>query len=256
MVDARATSNGNTQVWLVPVSGIADYRSPTAAEINAGFNVTAAIAWDGTTFPAATDSDDTDDRSLLDKGNATTRGAAQFEATLNFFYPKDLNENVTDYGRAFTLLRVPRVPLYVITRVLQGPEGVADTASAGEWISVYRFLTDGWQNDLADDDSYKYAVSFLTQGDVAVCTQVKNATAVTLAPLTHALSVGDYGVTRATLGGKRATQVVEWVSSNLAVATVSPNGVVTAVSAGTANITATHPAATGATTPSVVTVSP
>lgn len=255
MVDARATSNGNTQVWLVPVSGIADYRSPTAAEINAGFDVTAAIAWDGTTFPAATDSDDTDDRSLRDKGNATTRGAAQFEATLNFFYPNDLNENVTDYGRAFTLLRVPRVPLYVVTRVLQAPEGEYTPAAAGQWISVYRFLTDGWTNDLAEDDSYKYAVSFLTQGDVAVYTQVKNATAVTLLPLTHALGVGDHGVTRATLGGKRATQVVNWQSSNLAVATVSPNGVVTGVSAGTANITATHPAATGATTASVVTVS-
>lgn len=255
MADERATSNGNTQVWLVPVAGVANYLSPTAAEINAGYDVTGAIAWDGTTFPAAAESDDTDDRSLRDKGNATTRGAAQFEATLNFFYPKDLNENVTDYGRAFTLLRVPRVPLYVITRVLQGTEGVHTDAAAGQWVSVFRFLTDGWTPDISEDDSYKYAISFLTQGDVAVYTQVKNATAVSLSPLTHALSVGDHAVVRATLGGKRATQIVEWESSNQAVASVSPNGVVTGISAGTANITATHPAATGATTPCVVTVS-
>lgn len=254
MADQKISANGNVDIWLVPVAGIADYRSPTAAEINAGLRVTPAIAWDGTTFPTSTGSDDIDDRSLEDKGNATTRGAAQFEGTLNFFYPKDLNESLTDYGKAFTFLRVPRVPVYVVTRVLQRTSGVATPAAAGEWISVYRFLTDGWTDDIAEDDSYKYAISLLTQGDVSVYTQVKNATPATIAPLTASVAVGAHAVIRATLGGKRATQVVEWKSSNPAIATVSQNGVVTGVAAGTANITATHPAASAVSTASVVTV--
>lgn len=256
MSDLKIASNGNTTVWLVPVASVADYRSPTATEINTnGVDVTAAVAWDGTTFPSATDSDDIDDRSLRDKGNATTRGSAQFEATLNFFYPKSNTDTVSDYGKVYNMLRTPRVPLYVITRVLQGTEGVATPAAAGQWISVYRFLTDGWTDDIADDDSYKYAVSMLTQGEVAVYTQVKNAAAPTVAPLGPvALAVGAKSVLRATLGGKRATQVVEWISSNAAVATVSPNGVVVAVSAGTASITCTHPSATAASTAVVVNV--
>lgn len=256
-MDQKVTSNGNVQVWLVPVAGIADYREPTAAEINAGLNVTSAIAWEGTTIPAATESDDVDDRSLLDKGNATTRGAAQFEGTLNFFYPDDLNENTTDYGKAFTYLRVPRVPTYAVVRVLQAPEGIATPAAAGEWVSVFRFLTDGWTDDISDDDSYKYAIGLLAQGEVAVYTQVKNATPVTVvnASGSGALDVGDYAVLRATLGGKRATQVVEWASSNPAVASVSPNGVVTALSVGTANITASHRAASGPSTAVAITVS-
>ena len=256
MADQKVTSNGNVQVWLVPATGIADYRSPTAAEINAGLNVTAAIAWEGTTVPTATESDDVDDRSLLDKGNATTRGAAQFEGTLNFFYPEDLNENVTDYGKAFTFLHQPRVPVYAIVRVLQAPEGVATPAAAGEWISVFRFLTDGWTDDIADDDSYKYAIGLLSQGEVAIYTQVKNATPVTVtnASGSGALTVGDHAVLRATLGGKRATQVVEWSTSNPAVASVSQNGVVTAIAAGTANIIASHRAASAPSTPVAITV--
>ena len=257
-MDQKTTSNGNVQVWLVPAIGIADYRSPTAAEINAGLNVTSAIAWDGTTIPAASESDDTDDRSLLDKGNATTRGAAQFEGTLNFFYPDDLNENVTDYGKAFTFLHQPRVAVYAVVRVLQAPEGIATPAAAGEWVSVFRFLTDGWTDDIADDDAYKYAIGLLAQGEVSVYTQVKNATPVTVtnASGTASIAVDDHLVLRATLGGKRATQVVEWTSSNPAVANVSSNGVVTGVGPGTANITASHRAASAPSTAIAVTVTP
>ena len=257
MADQKVTANGNVQIWLVPSTGIANFRSPTAAEINAGVNVSNAIAWEGTTIPTATESDDVDDRSLLDKGNATTRGAAQFEAALNFFTPSNHLDLTDLYARVYDLLRIPRVPLYAVVRVLQAPEGVATAASAGQWISVYRFLTDSWIDDISEDDSYKYAVGFLTQGELAVYTQVKNATPVTVvnASGSGALTVGDHAVLRATLGGKRATQVVTWVSSNPAVASVSPNGVVTGVSAGTANITATHPAATGVSTPIAIKVS-
>lgn len=248
MADQKVTSNGNTTVWLVPVASIADYRSPTATEINTnGIDVTAAIAWDGTTFPTASESDDIDDRSLRDKGNATTRGAAQFEATLNFFYPKVLSDTTSDFGKAFQFLKTPGVPVYVVTRVLQSTTGVHTDAAAGQWISVFRFVTDAWTDDVAEDDSYKYAISFLTQGDVAVYTQVKNASAVTTTPSsTLAITVGDVSAVRATLGGKRATQVVSWSSSAPGVATVSQNGVVKGISAGTATISASHPSATAA----------
>lgn len=255
MPDAKVTSNGNVTVWLVPVAGILDYRSPTAAEINAGIDITAALAWDGTTFPTSTESDDVDDRSLRDKGNATTRGAASFEATLNFFYPDNLLDTTSDYGKAYAFLRVPRVPVYIVTRVLQTTTGTSTPAAAGQWVSVYRFTTDGWEDDLQDDDSYKYAVSFLTQGEVATYTQVKNATAITFVPTTLTLTgAGATGVIRATLGGKRATQVVKWSSSDVTKATVSQNGVVSRVAAGSATITATHPASGSAATPVTLTI--
>lgn len=257
MADTRIFSNGNGNAIWVPLAGIADPASPTAAELAAGIPLSPAIAWDGTTWPSNTESNDVDDRSILDKGNATSRGYAQFEASLNFFYPKELSDTTGEYGRVYQAFRIPRVPGYLVTRVIQNPEGEHTPFVAGNWISVFKFTADTFAADTEGEDSYKYTVDMLPQGAVYAYTQVKNATPVTVvnASGTGALDVGEHAVLRATLGGKRATQVVEWVSSNLAVATVSGNGVVTAVGVGTANITANHPAASAASTAVEITVS-
>jgi hypothetical protein len=255
MADEKVTSNGNVDIWVIPRDDVADYRSPTATEINTyGSRVTPAVAWDGTTWPGNTESNDVDDRSLEDRGNATSRGFAQFEGTLAFFRPK-WDDTSSEAAEAWNLLKTPRVPVLVVTRVLQRTTGVATPAAAGDWISVYEFITDTVNDDTEGEDSVKFIVGLMPQGNLAVNTQVKNAGPVVLAPTTLALTVGASKVVRATLGGHRATQVVEWSSSNEAVATVSSNGVVTGVSAGTANITATHVSATGATTACAVTVS-
>lgn len=255
MADEKVTSNGNVQIWAVPVANIADYRSPTATEINTyGVPLEAAVAWDGTTFPANTESNDVDDRSLLDRGNATSRGFAQFEATLALFRPVP-GDTTSEAAVAWDFLKTPRVPVYLITRVLQGTEGEHTPAVAGDWINVFRMITDTVNDDTEGEDSYKFIVDFLPQGEISVQTQVKNDGPVVLTALGGtSVSVGGHTTLRADLGGKWATQVVEWSSSDPAVATVSQNGVVTGVSAGSADITATHPAATGATTPISVTV--
>ena len=36
-MNEKFTGNGNVRVWAVPVSGIANYKAPTAAEVNAVF---------------------------------------------------------------------------------------------------------------------------------------------------------------------------------------------------------------------------
>lgn len=255
MADEKVQSNGNVTVWAIPEASVADYRSPTATEINTGgLDITEAMSWEGTTFPTANESNDVDDRSLRDKGNATSRGFAQFEFSPTFFRPRDVLDVTSDYGKAFQMFKTPRVPVIIVTRVLQVTEGIHVDASAGQWISVFRFLTDAVTDDVEGEDSVKYSVSHLPQGEVEVYTQVKNATPVVVTVNDTSLSVGQHSTSLATLGGKYATQTVTWQSSNTAVATVSQNGVVTGIAAGTANITATHPAATGATTPVAVTV--
>lgn len=251
-MNKKAISNGNVTVWAVPAAGIADFKAPTPAEINAGLDITDAIAWESTTFPSATDSEDLDDRSLRDKGNASTRGAAAFEADLNLFYPRVKGDTTSDYGKAYSFFKKPGVNVYLVTRVLQAPTGEAKAAKVGEWISVYRFITDGWTDDFEGDDSIKYAVGFLTQGEVVVYTQVKGG-ALALENLSggSTVAVGESIVLGATLDGKPATRVVDWSVDDSTVARVSGNGVVTGVSSGSADVKISHPAATASKTLSV-----
>lgn len=253
MADEKVTSNGNVDIWAVPAINIANYLSPTAAEINGGTRLTPAVAWDGTSFPANTDSNDIDDRSLEDRGNTQGRGFAQFEATLSLFRPVP-GDTTSEAALAWNLLKTPRIGVYIVTRVLQRTEGVATPAAAGQWISVYKMISDTVNDDTEGEDSYKFVVDFLPQGELSVYTQVKNAGPVVLTALGPLTTVGAKTPVLAELGGKWATQVVEWSSSNEAVATVSQNGVVEILATGTASITATHPAATGATVPISVNV--
>lgn len=251
-MNKKAISNGNVTVWVVPAAGIANFKAPTPAEINAGLDITDAIAWESTTFPSATESEDIDDRSLRDKGNASTRGAAAFEADLNLFYPKVKGDVTSDYGKAYNFFKRPGVPVYLVTRVLQAPTGEHKDAKKGEWVSVYRFITDGWTDDFEGDDSIKYAVGFLTQGEVLPYTQVAGGV-LSLESLSGATSVdvGKSIVLGATLDNKPATRVVKWSSSDPTKARVSGNGVVTGIAGGAVDIEVSHPAATAAKTLSV-----
>lgn len=262
MADTRFTGNKNIDVWWIDEGDYANEEALTAAEINAGVRVTPALAWDGTSFPAAGDSDAATDLGLWDDANATFRGAPSFDATLNYFFPKDLTEGVTDYGLVYQHFRKLGLKGVLVTRVSQlTATGTITAAAAGQWISVYKSITDGFQTDIEGDDSYKYAITYLPQGYQKVYTQVKNAAApvVTRLSTAGAVAAGSKVVLRATLGGHYATQAVNWLTSNAAVAQVSQNGVVSvaagAAPAATCNITCTHPAATGTSTAHVITVS-
>lgn len=257
MADEKAFANGNVTVWVVPANGIADHYAPTAAEINAGINISPAIAWDGTTLPSATESDDTDDRSLTDVGNAVTRGTEQFEATLNLFRPRDVADTVSDYGKAWQLLKADRVTFYLVTRVLQSPNDPANAdsvAKAGEYVSTFRMMSDAITDDTEGDDAVKYTITFQPQGDIGVYTIVKTSSPVTVTPTTMALAVGEADQAEAALGDKSITQGGRWSSSNRAIADVSQGGVVVGRSAGTATITVSHPASNGTSGTIAVTV--
>lgn len=248
MVDKKVMSNGNVTVWWVPAAGIADYRSPTAAELNAGLNLSPAIAWDGFEL-GATESNDLDDRSIVDAGNAVTAGFAQFAASLSFFRNSDPDDTNSDYVDAWEAFKRDRVTGYLVTRILQAKPDEA--AEAGQIISVYRFTSDYTADDTEGEDSVKFTVGYLPQGEVKVNTVVKTAAAVTVAPETVSLAVGDVETATATIAGHSFTQGAAWRSADTTVASVSPNGVITGVGTGTTTVTADHPGATG---PGTITV--
>lgn len=248
MADEKVFADEYVDAIVIRQSQLTDPSAPSAAEIIAnGINVSRSIAWDGTTWPNNTDSSDTDDRSIKDKGNATSRGYAQYEGTLNFFYPQDLADTTSDYGVTWQFFKdsSERIPVYLITRILQTTPGAVEDVAEGDIVSVFKMISDTNVDDTEGDDSYKYGVGFLPQGAAYPYTQVvgasKNAIVVT-APSGAAIGVGEHTALRATLNSKRWTNQCTWTSDDPTVATVSNNGVVTGVSAGTATITASHAA--------------
>ena len=246
MADTKVFSDGYVSVWWVPSNGFADIRKPTAAEINAGVALSDAISWQDYSL-GNTESDTEDDRSLMDRGNATTRGAAQFAGTLSFFRPftEDVDDPTNQFAEAFAAFREPRVFGYLVVRILQNEKHIQDPAAPGQWVSIYKFMADSFQDDTEGDDSVKYTINFLPQGDLAVYTMVETTEVVDVDKATVTVAEGASDVVVATVDGKNITQGARWRSDDPEVATVSPNGVITGQDEGTATITVSWPAAGG-----------
>lgn len=249
MVDQKAFAAGRLNVTWIPAGGIANINAPTAAEIAAGVALSDAIAWENYEL-AASESDAVDDRSILDKGNATSRGAAQFGGTLSFFRPSDPTDMTHPYSRAFAAFRTPRAYGYLVTRVLQNVEGEHSPFVTGDDISVFYMVADTFIDDTEGDDSVKFTVNFQPQGMLAVYTKVAGGT-ISVDPATLSPAVGGVAKTKALVGGDDVSAGAVWTTSDPEVAAVNNHGVVRGVSAGSATITATYPGTTGAATVAV-----
>jgi len=88
----KIQSNGNVVVYWLPSSAVSSdstfIAGPSVATITgSGVNLTNAIAWDGYEL-GATDSNKIDDKGIVDKTNAKTRGFANFAGSLTLFRPK------------------------------------------------------------------------------------------------------------------------------------------------------------------------
>lgn len=249
MVDQKAFAAGRLNVVWIPQGGIANINAPTAGEIAAGVALSPAIAWENYEL-AASESDAVDDRGILDKGNATSRGAAQFGGTLSFFRPNDPTNMTDPYSTAFAAFRTPRAYGYLVTRVLQNVEGEHSPFVAGDDISVFYMVADTFVDDTEGDDSVKFTVTFQPQGQLRVYGKVAGGT-LTVTPTTLASAVGDVDKVKALTGGDDVSAGAVWTSSAPAVASVNTHGVVRSLSAGTATITATYPGTTGTATTAV-----
>lgn len=244
MVDVRAESNGNINIFWVPEGGLANPNAPTAVEMAAAFDLSAGIVWDGLSI-GATGTNELDDRGILDSATATSQGTIQYGATIPYFYPKYLADVNDDFARIRNIFKAGRVKGYLITSVLQNPQYKVKKPVAGDWVSVYKVISDSLAHDTEGEDSYKFTIEYLPQGLARVYTLVKGATgnAITLSAAPTLTAPGDKDVITATLHGKNITQGAEWTSSDSSIVSVSPNGVVVRHKAGTATISANHPAA-------------
>jgi len=165
----KLQSNGNLAVYWVPVDEIADeadfVAGPSAAEITAGVNLTAAIAWDGYDL-GASESNKIDDKGIADKSNAQSRGFAQFTGSLTFF--RGITSETTGaYAAAFDTFKAAtdaRVNGFLAVRIGAGSAAIA----AGDVVSVYKFVADAVMDNTEGEDSVKFMVNFMPQGQLGV----------------------------------------------------------------------------------------
>lgn len=244
MADEKVFSDGYVSVWWVPSNGIDDVNKPTAAEINAGAALSPAISWQDYDL-GNSESDTEDDRSLMDRGNATTRGAAQFSATLSFFRPfnEDINDPTSDYAAAFEAFRTPRVYGYLVVRILQNERYKQDAAASGDWVSLYKFVADTFVDDTEGDDSVKFTVNFQPQGELAVYTMVETSDVVEVSESSVTVGVGEAVAVTANVGDKNITQGAKWRSADPDIASATPNGVIVGNEEGTTTVTVSFDAA-------------
>lgn len=239
---AKITSNEYVKVaWILDANMTAEQaKAPSAAILNAGIDLSPAVAWQDFAL-GATDSDDVDDRGIVDPGNAVTRGFANFEGTLSFFRDANPNDLTSDFVKAWETFKIPRTMGYLVIRVAD--KKWSDAFDPGDRVSVFRFIADVITDDTEGDDSVKFSVNFLPQGVLYPYTRVAGGTITGVAP-TNTIIVGASKPLNPIVEGKSARAVATYTSSDTTKVFVSENGVITGVAAGTADIVVSHPGVT------------
>lgn len=249
MTDIKVPSSGNIRVWWALENAFSNWQAPTQTELRACLDISDSISWNDFDFGLQA-SNTIDDPAITAIGKVSDRGAAQFGGGLSFYYPGAFGDASNDYSLTYDALDQPRTRGFLVVRI-DGEESSA-LANTGDLVHVFRVMTDGYAESITGEEAFRYTITFLSQGDLAVRTVLGGGTVVTPATLT--VATGAKSRLSATVGGRVYTNGVKWTTSNPAKATVSSAGVVTGVAAGSATITATFEA-TGGTDTTAVTVS-
>jgi hypothetical protein len=236
MTDVRVPASGNIRVWWALENAFANYKAPTAAELNASLDLSDAISWNDFDFNLEA-SNQLDDPAITAIGKVIDRGYTNFGGSISFYYPRDFDDASSTYSLVYDALDAPRTKGFLVVRI----DGAESTASAanGDMVHIFKVMTDGYAESITGEEAFRYTVTFLPQGDFAVRTIIGSTLTPVVLPATLAINSGSVEKLSATVGGRNYTYGLQWRSSDTSVATVSTAGVVTAVAAGSATISGT-----------------
>lgn len=264
-MDVKYPVSGSIRIWFLAASGVANPKAITELEINAGLDISDSISWNDKDFGVQA-SNTSSDPAITATGNTQNRGAAQYGGSLSFYYPDDLTDLSNDYKITWDALRLPGTAGYIVTRVdgLEKAQAVGDAtgpgwdAKAGDLVSVFKIETAGYSEQITGEEAFRYTISFLPKGLVAPFVVVR-ASALAVAPVVAGaatVTVGGHVIVSGSIVGREYTRGLKWTSSDVSKATVSSNGVVTGLAAGTAVIVALDKATNTPSTAHSITVGP
>lgn len=234
---SKNQSAGNVKVGWILASALTETTFPLATTLNtSALDLTAAIAWSDYEL-AAGDSGDVDDRSLQDLGNAVSRGNASYGATLSMFRDKFNAASDSIYVSAFQAFRVERTLGWLVLRVNKDSRLAW---AAGDEVSLFKLIADTVADSTEGEESTKFTVSFMQQGDLKVHTQIGAAGVITGVAATQSRSVasGPYQL-QPVAGGASIVSRATYTSSAPTRASVSVGGTVTPLIADVAAVTIT-----------------
>lgn len=181
--------NPNTTLVVVPEANITNPLSPTAAQLNAGYNISCAVTRGYTLNPTDSDTDDT--ASICDTGNVQTRLFDNYEGELTLFRDANIADNTSVYNIAFNYFKNPDQRFWVYRRL-----GKASTVpfADGDIVEGFLFANDRIRSvDGGDAGPIQFTVPMLSQGSYTGFTYVGVVAAPTvtaLAPATGPVAGG------------------------------------------------------------------
>lgn len=248
MTDVRLGSKGNVRFRFHAEGSFANPYWPTADEMNAGQELEGVTLWDN--FEVGAQASETSDAANIKaKSAAARRGAAAFGGSATFQYPGD-STNLNNLATlVYMIMKEVNRPGYLSVSV-DGEIGDPGQPPAdfsyegGDYVSIYKIMTDEWEDAITGEDAFNYTRNFIKNGMMRTYTVVSDAAPVlTLVPTGATGAAGTIGSIKALVNGRDWTRGVRWTSADLAVAPVSPSGVVSLLAPGTATITASLPRA-------------
>lgn len=264
MVDIKYPSSGNIRIWWIAANGLANWKAPTAPEIAAGLDISDAVSWNDFDFGTQA-SNTVSDPAITAKGNVQTRGAAQYGGGLSLYYPRTFNDNTNKFSLVYDALRLPGTVGYLVVRIdgselatTSGTTAQPGTlAAAGDLVNVYRVETSGYAEAITGEEAFRYTVSFLPKGQVMAAAIVRANSTPAVPAVTGASALtttAKFAALEATIVSRKYTRGVIWATSTPNFASISANGIVTAIAAGTASFTATDPATGTPSTAKTITI--
>jgi len=260
MTDERLYSSGNVRLRVYPSTGFANYRWPLVSELNAGLRLGDAVQWDN--FDVGVQASDTSDVPPISaKASVATRAQANYGGSLGIWYPGYYDDPSNQLSLIYDLVDKPRTDLFIAMSV-DGEIGEsgqpADTMlfADGDYVTIMKVSTDAWDDLTEGDDPFGYIINLLKKGGLAHYTVASTAAPVLAVTGPSTGTIGAFGEYHATVNGRDYDRGVNWSSTVSSSATVSANGVASYLAGTTADITATLPKTSVATTGSVtVTIS-
>lgn len=246
MADERLPSKGNIRFRYYPLNAFANPAWPTVNELNAGQELEAVTLWESFEVGAQA-SDTSDTASIKAKTAVARRAAANYGGSAAFWYPGDHTDMQNLASLVLAIMKVVNQPGYLAVSVdgeigEPGQPDIDFTFDDGDLLSLYRIITDEWDDMITGEEAFYYTRNFLKNGFMRTYTVASTAAPVLTATESSAsVASGAIASIAAAVNGRDWTRGCNFRSSAPAVLTVSPSGIVRGVSAGTATVTVELP---------------